>query len=287
MAASGGLFTPSEEGGLGPSGQDRSSALDHIRPPSPTPALAGLAEPEPEEVARSHGRRSPVVGHVAEAILHQTEHHMSDDSDDTEGSLYSDAAEDIARTEGDGFGSIDAVVDSPTVDTTPGIAITTPPESPTKMINGTLARSKDNQHSTVNETETSQAGGWLGKLDRRNVSVLLSLSLHFARCLCLRGNRVSDNIRGRWIRLRDPPCGHISNDDPANCMVAGRGERHLRVISHLGAWCGDARRINALLLTSSDAAEGWQCRPRREEILFPKIGVRPSVASSSPIEAAA
>ncbi|KAI9882119.1 MAG: hypothetical protein M1823_006137 [Watsoniomyces obsoletus] len=114
---------------------EETHARHDFKPPSPTPALAGVAEPEPDEAARNHTRSSPTVGHFAEGLRLQTEGlPVVDHSDDeTDGSLYSDAAEDIARTEGDGFGSIDAVVDSPTVESAPGVAITTPPESPIKM----------------------------------------------------------------------------------------------------------------------------------------------------------
>ncbi|KAI9832978.1 MAG: hypothetical protein M1826_000757 [Phylliscum demangeonii] len=90
-----------------------------------TPALAGVAEPEPKEVARNHSPTSPAVGHIADGLKpHKEEHHADTAEDEDEkGDVYSDAAEDIAQADGDGFGSIDAVVDSSALE---------PAETPTK-----------------------------------------------------------------------------------------------------------------------------------------------------------
>ena len=126
--------------------------------PSTTPALAGVAEPEPDEAARNHGRSSPVVGHVADGLRLQTEGEPIEEVDDTDGEHYSDAAENIAQTEGDGFGSIDAVVDSPTVDSTPGVAITTPPESPTQTKEGT--KKPTVSRATEKQPDDGRAGNW-------------------------------------------------------------------------------------------------------------------------------
>ncbi len=63
-----------------------------------------------------------------------TQHEEEDeDSEDTDGSRYSDAAEDVSEPEDGGFGSIDAVVDTTPADVLPGVAITTPPESATPI----------------------------------------------------------------------------------------------------------------------------------------------------------
>ena len=101
--------------------------LTEHHPTDPTPATIGIAEPEPEGVLASREPVTPVVGGVAEALRTQTEH--EDDEEDTGDSIYSDAAEDLSDLEGDGFGSINAIVESPIVDTF-GIAIATPPDSP-------------------------------------------------------------------------------------------------------------------------------------------------------------
>ena len=79
----------------------------------PTPATIGIAEPEPEGVTAQHDPASPAIGDVAESLRHQTEVREDDESDDTANSIYSDAAEDLSDLEGDGFGSINAIVESP------------------------------------------------------------------------------------------------------------------------------------------------------------------------------
>ena len=85
--------------------------------PDSSPAVAGISEPEPEVSAQYHEPASPVVGQVAESILQQTstKDAHADDSDDSGDSIYSDAAEDALDFEGDGFGSINAIVDSPAI----------------------------------------------------------------------------------------------------------------------------------------------------------------------------
>lgn len=94
----------------------------------PTPADLGISEPEPGSTATSPAG-SPMVGHVAEAIHQQTEARNDDESDDTGNSIYSDAAEDISDLEGDGFGSINAIIESPVIPNTPFVAGLMP-ESP-------------------------------------------------------------------------------------------------------------------------------------------------------------
>ncbi len=102
-------------------------AAHHVT--EPTPANLGISEPEPGSTATSPAG-SPMVGHVAEAIHHQTEANNDDESDDTGNSIYSDAAEDISDLEGDGFGSINAIIESPVIAKTPFVAGFRP-ESPT------------------------------------------------------------------------------------------------------------------------------------------------------------
>ncbi|KAL8940663.1 MAG: hypothetical protein Q9211_002168 [Gyalolechia sp. 1 TL-2023] len=93
-----------------------------------TPANLGISEPEPESSATSPGG-SPIIGHVAEGIHQQTEGGKDDESDDTGNSIYSDAAEDMSDVEGDGFGSINAIIESPVGSKTPFVA-SLMPESP-------------------------------------------------------------------------------------------------------------------------------------------------------------
>ncbi|MCJ1416491.1 hypothetical protein MMC32_002829 [Xylographa parallela] len=82
-----------------------------------TPASMGIAEPEPEAVAAYHDPASPIMGEISHSLRQQTELHADDASDDTGGSIYSDAPEDMSDLDGDGFGSINAIVESPTVST--------------------------------------------------------------------------------------------------------------------------------------------------------------------------
>ncbi|KAL6718876.1 hypothetical protein ACLMJK_003110 [Lecanora helva] len=89
-----------------------SSTIEH-QSSQRTPATIGLAEPEPEAVAIHHDPASPNVGAVADGLRIQIESNSDGDSDDTGDSIYSDAAEDPDDLEGDGFGSINAIVESP------------------------------------------------------------------------------------------------------------------------------------------------------------------------------
>lgn len=81
----------------------------------PTPSSIGIAEPETDEATPMHTAVSPMAGEVAETLRQQTDVHDHDDSDSTNDSIYSDAAEDLSDLEGDGFGSINAIVESPAV----------------------------------------------------------------------------------------------------------------------------------------------------------------------------
>lgn len=78
-----------------------------------TPALAGLAEPEPEALAAQHDPGTPHVGGVAAGLRTQIDSHSGDESEDTGDSIYSDAAEEPDDVDGDGFGSINAIIESP------------------------------------------------------------------------------------------------------------------------------------------------------------------------------
>lgn len=149
---------------LDPSNDDQQPSMPSVvqhRPTDPTPAAVGIAEPEPPAAAAYHDHSSPVVGGLAEGLRLQTAHDSDEESEDTNHSIYSDAAEDISDLEGDGFGSINAIVESPTVSPQVLLEKQTVPESPTKGgMNGTrmppslLAR---------NDSEMSEPGpdaGW-------------------------------------------------------------------------------------------------------------------------------
>lgn len=95
-------------------GQTSASPIIEHRFTEPTPAQVGIAEPEPQPVAFRHDARVPAVGHAAEGFGTQISSQAADE--DTDSSIYSDAAEDLSDLEGDGFGSINAIVESPTRD---------------------------------------------------------------------------------------------------------------------------------------------------------------------------
>jgi hypothetical protein len=118
-----------------------------------TPATIEVAEPPPTETQTV----PPVLGgivaeqtHTIPAILEETE--------ESDTSVYSDAAEDLSDTDGDGFQSLNAVVEGPIVACTlPGLATTTPPESPTVR----LAREKANKSQSSNiSSEPELDEGW-------------------------------------------------------------------------------------------------------------------------------
>ena len=144
-------------------------ATEHASPVI-TPATIGIAEPEPEAAAQQHEPGAPHVGEVAEGLRSQIDAQSGEDSDDTSVSIYSDAAEDPDDLDGDGFGSINAIVESPATPIVPLVA-RSPPTSPTvkppdekppvekvpsqkNLTRGSLAR---------NESELSEPGsdeGW-------------------------------------------------------------------------------------------------------------------------------
>ncbi|KAL8865568.1 MAG: hypothetical protein Q9174_006822, partial [Haloplaca sp. 1 TL-2023] len=127
----------------------------------PTPASLGIAEPEPDSRSTSP-TGSPIVGHVAESIHHQTEVSNGEDSDDTGNSIYSDAAEDAADLEGDGFGSINAIMESPVMPKTPFVA-SLMPESPTAQASSLATKDVHPEPVKRNESEVSEPSpeeGW-------------------------------------------------------------------------------------------------------------------------------
>ena len=105
-------------GGFPSASEAAESSGNYVAPgpethPEITPATVGIAEPEPEAVAAQHDPETPHVGEVAEGLRTQIELQSGNESEDTGGSIYSDAAEDPEEPDGDGFGSINAIVESP------------------------------------------------------------------------------------------------------------------------------------------------------------------------------
>ena len=90
------------------------AVTDH-KPADGTVASTGIAEPkhEPEAPTAQAADGSAIVGVAAEDLPLQTDPDVGEESEDTNNSIYSDAAEDMSDLEGDGFGSINAIVESP------------------------------------------------------------------------------------------------------------------------------------------------------------------------------
>ncbi|MCJ1474044.1 hypothetical protein MMC13_002702 [Lambiella insularis] len=116
-----------------------------------TPSSIGIAEPEPESTAAYHDPVSPVVGGVADSLRQQTTLHEEDVSDDTGASIYSDAAEDVSDPEGDGFGSINAIVGSPTRPTFDTLLQNSP---------SVTSKEKSAEKSQQEEPEPASGEGW-------------------------------------------------------------------------------------------------------------------------------
>ncbi|KAH9218302.1 hypothetical protein DL95DRAFT_458553 [Leptodontidium sp. 2 PMI_412] len=116
----------------------------------PTVAEQGIAEPD-EETPRAG---SPVLGEIASRnsiILEEPE--------ESDASIYSDAAEDFSDAEGSGFMSLDAVVDTPVINTNiPGLAISTPPDSPTTMVTKEKAYKRSQLSRKSSEPDMDE--GW-------------------------------------------------------------------------------------------------------------------------------
>ena len=114
-----------------------------------TPATVGIAEPEPEAAAARHDPGNPHVGEVAEGLRTQIESQSGDESEDTGGSIYSDAAEDPDDLDGDGFGSINAIVESPAA---------SPPTNMVSTLN--VARPSPLSRSESELSEPTSEAGW-------------------------------------------------------------------------------------------------------------------------------
>ena len=96
--------------------------------PEATPAGLGTAEPSPQAQVIDQEPPSPPTNSLSQA-LRQRDQEDSDEESAAGDSIYSDAEEDLSYMGDDGFGSINAIVESPIVKS-PAYRITTPPESP-------------------------------------------------------------------------------------------------------------------------------------------------------------
>ena len=126
-----------------------------------TPATIGIAEPEPESAAAQHDPGTPHVGGLAEGLRTQIESQSGEESEDSGGSIYSDAAEDPDDLEGDGFGSINAIVESPAASPLIAAAGRPPPVSPVNI--APTVKTARPSPLTRNESELSEPAsdaGW-------------------------------------------------------------------------------------------------------------------------------
>ena len=119
-----------------------------------TPASVGIAEPETEETSAHSDPNVPTVGEVAHSLRHQIET-ADNESEGTEESIYSDAEEDFPDVEGDGFLSLDAIVESPAVQ---------PKSDPVPVLPETPSKPK--QKSTALETMVREDNDLLKTTDQ-------------------------------------------------------------------------------------------------------------------------
>jgi hypothetical protein len=117
-----------------------------------TPASVGIAEPTPVVCPPE----SPVIGEIAAENLHQA-HPKSLEVDSSDGSsVYSDAAEQLTDAEGDGFMSLDAVVEIPVDKIVPGFV------APERLLSPSSPGSAGNDNGKHAETakEPDPSEGW-------------------------------------------------------------------------------------------------------------------------------
>lgn len=116
-----------------------------------TPAEAGIAEPLP--LAAIHEAGTTAIGSVADGLRAQIRTQTEAEFDDSDESIYSDAAEDLSDFEGDGFGSINAIVESPAAGLRP-IAV----HENLELTDGSAkdeAFTKAPRHRTLRQNETT------------------------------------------------------------------------------------------------------------------------------------
>ena len=139
------------------------SAIEHHSTVS-SPGELGTNKFETSSTAANRDRTFPVVDNVAEepfSLLSKTEPGANEESDDSNNSIYSDAAEDMSDIEGDGFGSINAIVKSPAASPQVNLRKQNVPESPIER--GSNDSNIRPTQFTQNESELSEPGpdaGW-------------------------------------------------------------------------------------------------------------------------------
>lgn len=135
----------------GQASEEGSHAVVEHHATEPSLADVGIAEPEPETPRAG----SPVLGEIAAYNAHPM---ILEEPEESDASVYSDAAEDFSDVEG-GFMSLNAVVESPLPKSKmPGLAISTPPDSPTTKSTKERAFKKSQLSRKSSEPEMGQ--GW-------------------------------------------------------------------------------------------------------------------------------
>ncbi|TVY59697.1 hypothetical protein LSUE1_G010095, partial [Lachnellula suecica] len=119
----------------------------------PTPDDAGIAEPDPSTPRAG----SPVVGEIAIENSH-AHNAILEEPEESDASVYSDAAEDLSDIEGDGFLSLDAVVESPVSPKFPMPLAFPEPESPTPK--ATKERAYRKSQLSKKSSEPALEEGW-------------------------------------------------------------------------------------------------------------------------------
>lgn len=132
--------------GDSPASQKEAAVSPEVREiATSSPAEAGISEPKPSELVLAEDPSVPPVGSFSESLRQQAG--LENDSESGGSSIYSDAAEDLPELEGDGFGSINAIVESPIVGV-PANRMATPPDSP-------LAGKGDNERMGIHARQDS------------------------------------------------------------------------------------------------------------------------------------
>ena len=123
-------------------------------------AMVGDTKSEPANVVGTTPSPSSTVGEVAELPRTQIGAISEDESEDSDaGSVYSDAAEDQSDPEGDGFGSINAIVESPTSPNM-GLVDSSPPASPPRDSREIRAQRSATERKENEPSEPATSEGW-------------------------------------------------------------------------------------------------------------------------------
>jgi len=132
--------------------EDEIPAVIEHHATDPTPADVGIAEPDPSTPRAG----SPAVGDIAAENSH-AHPVIVEEPEESDASVYSDAAEDLSDIEGDGFMSLDAVVESPVVPSVSGFNIPEP-DSPTPK--ATKERAYRQSQLSKKSSEPDLDEGW-------------------------------------------------------------------------------------------------------------------------------